>query len=167
MNTMKTAIAIALLALSLALSGCVSSMSVAVPKTTTISFAPAVAEVSGVLVERHYLSVMEGSPKEMIDGAIVIVLDRPVDIVSGPELFPAKADAIQNVKEIEIANQFDFDFRELSGQTSDGQGRHRADQGASRLPSPDVDVGGNPGDEADGAGEIIIGQFALPSLACS
>ncbi len=114
-KTMKAAITVTTFILCLVLTGCVSVPAARAAKADTLFFAPAVVDVAGVLARRRYLSVMEGSRKEMINESVVVVLDRPVAIVPDPEKGAAKDDAIANVKEIEITNEFDFDFHALLG----------------------------------------------------
>ncbi len=100
---------------SLALSACASERGGNPAPPEILYVAPAVVEVSGELAGRQYLSVMDGSRKEMLNEAAVVVLDRPVSIVPDPDGGGAQAETIKDVREIEIANESDLDLRGLDG----------------------------------------------------
>jgi hypothetical protein len=100
---------------SLVLAGCGTNQPSAPKTPDTLFFAPDTAEVTGVLRQNQCLSVMEGSRKEMINEAVVIELDRPVAIVSNPESAKVSILALKNIKQIEVANEFDYNFQDLFG----------------------------------------------------
>jgi hypothetical protein len=97
------------------LAGCVSALSVCPAPSTTLYFAPNTVEITGVLHQNQYLSVMEGSRKEMINEAYVLELDQPVTITTDPNGTAKKFKTLHKVERVEVLDLYDFSFWDYLG----------------------------------------------------
>jgi hypothetical protein len=104
-----------LYALIIFIGGCASTSPEQTKKTDILYFSPDTVEITGVLHETTYLSVMEGSEKERINNAYVLELEKPVTITSNPKIADKPFRTLENIKRVEIENDFAFAFGENLG----------------------------------------------------
>ncbi len=83
------------------------------PGNAVLRFAPDKAEITGVLRQNTYLSVMDGDDTEYMNEVYVLYLDKPVEIVSNPKGAGTALPAVKNIDHIEIENGYDFNLQEL------------------------------------------------------
>jgi hypothetical protein len=94
------------------MAGCASTP---LEESNTLYFSPDTVEIRGVISSATYLSVMEGSPKEMINKSYVIELEKPVTVARNPNSTDDQSGPYKNVQRVEIANIFDFNFEDVVG----------------------------------------------------